>query len=210
MNMLAWQAAVSFWSFLALSRGSNIVRGWTWNVPYAAFHWHFFNTSSVTLLHSNAYEQRGVVLRVLLHSERCTLRSPYGYLSSSPLAALLTSPFKHRRLKEGPSTECRNKGKTPFRGWLVCARFYDQYHFFNVATILACVLSEPVTQWYCHSCNIFLNFCRPHVFTDSYLTVHVQICISSSTWTRIFVVTRVLFILGNQIPIIQTVHIDEQ
>ena len=31
-------------------------------------------------------------------------------------AALPTSPFKCRHLKEGPSTERRNKGKTPFRG----------------------------------------------------------------------------------------------
>ena len=33
----------------------------------------------------------------------------------APPAALPTSPFKRRRLKEGPSTERRNKGKTPFR-----------------------------------------------------------------------------------------------
>ena len=48
---------------------------------------------------------------VTFHSESCTRRSPYGYLSSPPPTALPTSPFKRRRLKEGPSTECRNKGR---------------------------------------------------------------------------------------------------
>jgi hypothetical protein len=39
----------------------------------------------------------------------------------APPAAMPTSPFKRRRLNNGPSTECRNKGKTPIRGWLVRA-----------------------------------------------------------------------------------------
>jgi hypothetical protein len=34
----------------------------------------------------------------------------------APPAAMPTSPFKRRRLNEGPSTERRNKGKTPIRG----------------------------------------------------------------------------------------------
>jgi hypothetical protein len=33
----------------------------------------------------------------------------------APPAAMPTSPFKRRRLNEGPSTEHRNKGKTPIR-----------------------------------------------------------------------------------------------
>ena len=39
----------------------------------------------------------------------------------TPPAAMPTSPFKRRRLNKGPSTKCRNKGKTPIRGRLVRA-----------------------------------------------------------------------------------------
>ncbi|KAG2045159.1 hypothetical protein BDR03DRAFT_976993 [Suillus americanus] len=34
----------------------------------------------------------------------------------APPTAMPTSPFKHHRLNEGPSTKQRNKGKTPIRG----------------------------------------------------------------------------------------------
>ena len=55
-------------------------------------------------LHSSAYEQRGVVLRVLLHSEgalRVVEVHMAIYRHHRPAAALPTSPFKRRRLKEG-------------------------------------------------------------------------------------------------------------
>ena len=77
MNMLAWQAAVFSWSFLALSRGSNIIRGLKFIIccVYKELHsvssthclWHYcipMLTNSVAWCYEYCFILKGALVEV--------------------------------------------------------------------------------------------------------------------------------------------------